>query len=157
MTPRIGVSARYRASMDRDSLQAPFTVRLSHTDAAGVMFFPVAFEVEQESFERWLEAGGMGVRDMLDGVLAPTPVVHCEADYRRPVRVGDRLAVRLAGVGIGRTSFELSWELDHDGAVVMAVRVRRSSIDRASGRAVDLPPPLRAWLEASQARTAAIS
>lgn len=148
---------RYRETMDGDPAKHEFPVRLSHTDAAGVMFFPAAFEVEQEFFERWLEAGGMGVRGMLDGTLAPTPVVHCEADYRRPVRVGDRLMVRLAGVGVGRTSFELSWEMDLDGAVAVAVRVRRSSIDRASGRAVELPPPLRAWLEASRARTAAIS
>jgi acyl-CoA thioesterase FadM len=134
-----------------------FVVRLPHTDAAGVLFYPKIFEIEEELFERWLELGGFSVRAMLDGRLAPTPIVHCEADYRRPVRVGDRLAVRLAGVGVGRTSFELAWEMALDGAVAVAVRVRRSSIDRASGRAVDLPPALRAWLEASQARTAAIS
>lgn len=143
--------------MGLEHLHDHWTVRLGHTDAAGVMFFPAAFEVEQEFFERWLEAGGMGVRGMLEGALAPTPVVHCEADYRRPVRVGDRLAVRLAGVGVGRKSFELAWEMALDGAVAVAVRVRRSSIDRSSGHAVDLPPALRSWLESSQARTAAIT
>ena len=143
--------------MGFERLHDHWTVRLGHTDAAGVMFFPAAFEVEQEFFERWLEAGGMSVRGMLEGALAPTPVVHCEADYRRPVRVGDRLEVRLAAVGVGRTSFELAWEMALEGAVAVAVRVRRSPIDRASGRAMDLPPALRAWLEASQARTEAIS
>ena len=143
--------------MGLEHLHDHWTVRLGHTDAAGVMFFPAAFEVEQEFFERWLEAGGMSVRGMLEGALAPTPVVHCEADYRRPVRVGDRLAVRLAGVGVGRKSFELAWEMALDGAVAVAVRVRRSSIDLASGHAVDLPPALRSWLESSQARTAAIT
>lgn len=143
--------------MGLDQLQDRWTVRLGHTDAAGVMFFPAAFEVEQEFFERWLEAGGMSLRAMLDGTLAPTPVVHCEADYRRPVRVGDRLVVRLAGIGIGRTSFELAWEMVIEHAVAVAVKVRRASIDPASGRALDLPQPLRTWLEASQARTVAIS
>jgi 1,4-dihydroxy-2-naphthoyl-CoA hydrolase len=143
--------------MGFEHLHDHWTVRLGHTDAAGVMFFPAAFEVEQEFFERWLEAGGMSVRGMLEGAHAPTPVVHCEADYRRPVRVGDRLAVRLAGVGVGRKSFELAWEMSLDGAVAVAVRVRRSSIDRASGHAVDLPPALRSWLESCQARTAAIT
>ncbi|MBU3682540.1 MAG: hypothetical protein FGM39_00695 [Phycisphaerales bacterium] len=57
--------------MDGDPARHEFPVRLSHTDAAGVMFFPAAFEVEQEFLERWLEAGGMGVRGMLDGTLAP--------------------------------------------------------------------------------------
>ena len=143
--------------MGLDQLQDRWTVRLGHTDAAGVMFFPAAFEVEQEFFERWLESGGMSLRGMLDGTLAPTPVVHCEADYRRPVRVGDRLMVRLAGVGIGRTSFELAWEMVIEHAVAVAVKVRRTSIDRGSGRAVDLPQPLRAWLEACQRETATLS
>ena len=82
--------------MGLEHLHDHWTVRLGHTDAAGVMFFPAAFEMEQEFFERWLEAGGMSVRGMLEGALAPTPVVHCEADYRRPVRVGDRLTQTAA-------------------------------------------------------------
>ena len=59
-------------------------VRLPHTDAAGVIFYPRIFEIEQELFERWLELGGFSIREMLNGRLAPTPIVHCEADYRLP-------------------------------------------------------------------------
>ena len=137
--------------------QDTVTVRLSHSDAAGVIFFPNAFLLEQESFERLLEAGDIRMREMLDGVLAPTPVVHCEADFARPVRVGDRLTVRLAGVGIGDSSFVLAWAMELEGAAAIAVRVRRASIDRSSGRATVLPERLRSWLHGCQRATTAIS
>jgi acyl-CoA thioesterase FadM len=140
-----------------DDLQDDFTVRLKHSDAAGVIFFPNAFQIEQEFFERWLESGGLSLRGMLDGTHAPTPVVHCEADFRRPVRVGDRLRVRLAAVGIGRTSYTLAWELAIDGEPAISVRVRRAAIDLAAGSSVELAGDLRAWLESTQRRTSTLS
>jgi acyl-CoA thioesterase FadM len=143
--------------MNAGSFQHTVTVRLSHSDAAGVIFFPNAFLLEQELFERWLEAGGMGVREMLEGTLAPTPVVHCEAGFSRPVRVGDRLAARLAAVGIGETSFTLAWAMELEGTAAITVRVRRVSVDPASGRAIGLPERLRSWLGSSQRDTATIS
>ncbi|MEY5032344.1 MAG: hypothetical protein RL354_1375, partial [Planctomycetota bacterium] len=97
-----------------------FVVRLPHTDAAGVLFYPKIFEIEEELFERWLELGGFSVRAMLDGRLAPTPIVHCEADYRRPVRVGDRMTVRLAAIEIGRSGYSLQWSFLLEGELVMS-------------------------------------
>ena len=76
-------------------------VRLPHTDAAGVIFYPKVFEIEQELFERWLELGGFSLRDMLSGRLAPTPIVHCEADYRLPVRAGDKRIILVDGKPAG--------------------------------------------------------
>ncbi|MBU3682538.1 MAG: acyl-CoA thioesterase [Phycisphaerales bacterium] len=143
--------------MNAGRLQESVTIRLSHSDAAGVIFFPNAFMLEQESFERWLEGGGILLREMLEGMLAPTPVVHCEADFSCPVRVGDRVVMRLAGVGVGETSFTLAWAMELGGRVAIAVRVRRVSVDPASGRAIGLPERLRTLLAASQAATSTIS
>ena len=146
----------YRPVMQPDDLRDHFTVRLKHSDAAGVIFFPNAFHVEQEFFERWLEAGGLSLRGMLDGAHAPTPVVHCEADFRRPVRVGDRLMVRLSGVRVGRTSYTLAWSMELDGDVAIEVRVRRAAVDAARGGATELAADLRAWLERSQRQTSSL-
>jgi 1,4-dihydroxy-2-naphthoyl-CoA hydrolase len=142
--------------MRADDLRDQFTVRLKHSDAAGVIFFPNAFHVEQEFFERWLEAGGLSLRGRLDGAHAPTPVVHCEADFRRPVRVGDRLMVRLSGVRVGRTSYTLAWSMELDGDVAIKVRVRRAAVDAARGGSTELAADLRAWLERSQQQTSSL-
>ena len=130
-----------------------FVIRLPHTDAAGVVFYPKLFEIEEELFERWLELGGFSVRAMLEGRLSPTPIVQCSGEFRMPVQVGDRLSVRLAGVEIGRSGYTLAWTFHRDGQVAMSARVKRVSIDPEAGGSVDLPEAFRAWLEETQSRT----
>jgi len=130
-----------------------FVVRLPHTDAAGVLFYAKLFEIEEELFERWLELGGFSVRMMLEGGLAPTPIVHCSADFRRPVRVGDRLTVRLVGLDIGRSGYLMQWNFLLDGEIAMSARVKRVAIDAEAGESTDLPEVFRTFLEETQSRT----
>lgn len=131
-------------------------IRLVHSDAAGVLFYPRLLEIEQDLFERWLEAGGFSLREMLDRRLTPTPVVHCEADYRLPIRPGDRIGAQLAGVGIGRTGYTLAWNFSRAGELAASVRVKRVAIDPTIGGSTDLPEALRHWLLSSQAKTATL-
>ena len=131
-------------------------VRLPHTDAAGVIFYPRIFEIEQELFERWLELGGFSLRDMLDRRLAPTPIVHCEADYRLPVRAGDKLTAQLVGVEVGRSGYTLQWAFARGKEPAISVRVKRVAIDPRAGESVDLPEAFRQWLLETQSRTGGV-
>ena len=132
-------------------------IRLSHTDAVGVIFYPKIFEIEQELFEKWLEAGGFSLRSMLDGSLAPTPIVHCEGNYKMPARVGDRLSAKISGVHIGRSSYTLAWTFSIDGNLAMQAQVKRVAMNVATGVSVDLPEAFRKWIVETQNRTAKIS
>lgn len=127
-------------------------VRLPLTDAAGVLFYARVFELEQELFERWLEVGGFSLKEMLEGRFPPTPVVHCEADYRLPIRCGDRLTVGIDAVEVGRSGFTLSWKFSLETTLAMSVRVKRVAIDRRAGESMDLPETFRAWLEETRSR-----
>jgi 1,4-dihydroxy-2-naphthoyl-CoA hydrolase len=127
-------------------------VRLPLTDAAGVLFYARVFELEQELFERWLELGGFSLKEMLEGRFPPTPVVRCEADYRMPIRCGDRLTVRIDAVEVGRSGFTLSWKFSLETALAMSVRVKRVAIDRRAGESIDLPETFCAWLEETRTR-----
>ena len=120
------------------------TVRLHHTDAAGVLFYGRLFELVQEALEEALAAGGLPLGELLlDGGLC-LPVVHAEADYAAPVRVGDRLEVRLA-FEAGDRSLRVGAEFaDATGRQVASTRVVHAAVDRATGRAVPLPDALRA-------------
>jgi acyl-CoA thioesterase FadM len=128
-------------------------IRLPHTDAAGVLFYPKIFELEEELFERWLELGGFSLRDMLERRLAPTPIVRCEADYRLPVRTGDRLHARLTGVEIGRSGYTLEWTFSRGADVAMKAVVKRVAINPAAGESIDLPEPFRQWLAETREQT----
>ena len=131
-------------------------VRLPHTDAAGVIFYPRIFEIEQELFERWLELGGFSLRDMLSGRLAPTPIVHCEADYRLPVRAGDKLTAQLSGLEVGRSGYTMQWSFARGMEPAISARVKRVAIDPRAGESIDLPEAFRQWLLETQSRVGAL-
>lgn len=74
------------------------TVRFSEVDAAGVAFFSRFFEWCHEAWEEAL-AGALG--RWFEAMRAQgwgLPLVHAEADYLRPARLGDRLRVRIEGL-----------------------------------------------------------
>ncbi len=136
--------------MNLDDFSEHLVIRLPLTDAAGVIFYGRIFELEQELFERWLELGSMHLHEMLSGALTPTPIVHCEADFRLAARAGDRLQVRISRLEIGKSSYELEWMFTHEAKVVMAATVKRVAVDVTSRQSVMLPEKLRAWLTHTQ-------
>ena len=59
-------------------------VRLHHTDAAGVIFFPNLFYLCQEVLEDVFADIGMPIPSVIDSKDKTTPlsyVVHCSADF----------------------------------------------------------------------------
>ena len=120
------------------------TVRLHHTDAAGVLFYGRLFELVQEAFEEALRAGGLPLADLLRDGGFRLPVVHAEADYAAPVRVGDSLDVRLS-FEAGDRSLRVNAEIaDGTGRPVGAARVVHAAVDPVMGTALPLPDAVRA-------------
>ena len=103
------------------------TVRLHHTDAAGVLFYSRLFELVQEAFETAMETAGLPLGELLRDGGFRIPVVHAQADYRAPVRVGDVLEVGLS-FAAGNRSLRVGADfVDAAGRQVAAVtrRARR--------------------------------
>jgi acyl-CoA thioesterase FadM len=120
------------------------TVRLHHTDAAGVLFYSRLFELVQEAFETAMETAGLPLGELLRDGGFRIPVVHAQADYRAPVRVGDALDVRLS-FAAGNRSLRVGADfVDAAGRQVAAVRVVHAAVNQATGTAVPLPDALRA-------------
>ncbi len=118
------------------------TVRLHHTDAAGVLFYGRLFELVQEAFEAALERRGLPLSELLAGEYR-LPVVRAEADYTAPVRAGDALTVSLAfapGVRSLRVKAGLT---DAAGRRVASVTVVHATVSAATGRPAPLPDALR--------------
>ena len=120
------------------------TVRLHHTDAAGVLFYGRLFELAQEALEEALAAGGVPLAELLREGELRLPVVHADADYTAPVRAGDVLEVRLA-FQAGDRSLRVGADFfDAAGGQVASVRVVHAAVDQATGTAVPLPDAVRA-------------
>lgn len=74
-------------------------------------------------------------------------IVHAEADFKKPLYVGDRLTTSLRPEKTGQSSYTLVYELVHiRGEQVGTGRTVHVCVDKKSGRKRDLPEALRAKL-----------
>ncbi len=120
-------------------VERSFQVRLSHTDAAGVIFFPRLLEMAHESWEDFLAEAGMPLGKAMaqDGPM--WPIVHCEADYRHPMRLGDPVRAQLWLEREGRSSITLGHRfLSPSGELLAEARTVHAAMDRQRGESVPL-------------------
>jgi len=141
------------------------TMRFGDTDAAGVMHFHQLLRWCHEAYEESLERFGIAAAEVFprpvwdgegesgDGAEASPvlalPIVHCSADYLRPLRVGDPLSIALEPKRLDPGLFEVSYSFRNDGALVARGLTRHLAIRAADRRRCGLPDPINRWLEAS--------
>jgi 1,4-dihydroxy-2-naphthoyl-CoA hydrolase len=123
------------------------TVRMRDTDAAGVIFFPRLLEMAHDAYERLLDELGVSLADDLAGDGPIAPIGRCEADYRRPMRLGDRLTVEVSVKREGASSYALRYVFrDDDGEEVARAVTVHVAMDRATGRSVPLTEAMKQGL-----------
>jgi 4-hydroxybenzoyl-CoA thioesterase len=120
-------------------------IRFADEDHARIVYYPNFFHFFHEAFEEMFEAHGVPYRLCLDEGVG-WPAVHAEADYKRPVRFGDTLAIAVSVAKLGETSatFEYVGTLKGDTAPAVIGRVVVACIDMTSYRAQPIPPKYRA-------------
>jgi len=70
-------------------------VKIYDTDAAGILFFGSIYRLMQDAFESFFESKGYSLNEVFKSKDLLIPVVHSEADYKIPMRVGDNLQVHV--------------------------------------------------------------
>lgn len=86
------------------------TVRFQDVDRAGIAFFGRVFDYCHAVFEELLVAAG----DSLSDVFATgfgMPLVHCDSDFSRPMRMGERLRVVCEVERVGSRSVTFAYAL----------------------------------------------
>jgi 4-hydroxybenzoyl-CoA thioesterase len=127
-------------------------VRFGDCDPAGIVYFPRYFDFFHQAMETWFPAElGFGYDEFVRVRKLGFPAVHSEADFERPSRFGERIAVHLRVTKLGRSSIAFAYEVHGDdgrratGRSVCVVM----DLDPASaghGRAVAMPEDLRAQI-----------
>jgi 1,4-dihydroxy-2-naphthoyl-CoA hydrolase len=129
------------------------TVRFGDTDAAGVMHFHQLLRWCHEAYEESLERYGIPATTIFPSpASAPAvalPIVHCSADYQRPLLCGDPLAIQLEPRRLDPGCFELQVRFRRGEEPVARALTRHLAIDAASRRRCPLPEAINRWLEAS--------
>lgn len=79
-------------------------------------------------------------------------IVHCEADYLAPLKLGDHLDIHMYVEHIGRTSFTFCYNIyKKDGLEAGTAKTVHVAIDKETGKKVAIPSMLLEILKKHQA------
>ncbi len=120
-------------------------IGMAQVDAAGVIFAPRLLELAHSVYEAFLAQHGWSVGRILDEGWA-LPVVHMAADFKQPLRLGDRVSVTLNVERLSESSFTLGYRFSKGGAVAAAATSVHVATDGSTKQA--LPADLVALLTA---------
>ncbi len=123
------------------------TIRLHHTDAAGLLFFAEQFNLAHDAYESFMESIGYPFAPLLRTSQYLLPIVHAEADFGAALNTGDKIAIQVTAERIGDTSFTLGYTLLRNGSEpVGSVKTVHVLIDKRTGQTLTLLPDLRTKL-----------
>jgi 1,4-dihydroxy-2-naphthoyl-CoA hydrolase len=129
------------------------TVRFGDTDAAGVMHFARLLSWCHEAYEESLERFGLTATETFPtpaaGLPVALPIVHCSADFCRPLVCGDPLTIALSPRRLDPGGFEVRYRFSTGGQTAATGLTRHLAIDSRSRQRCPLPAPINRWLEAS--------
>jgi len=129
------------------------TVRFGDTDAAGVVHFARLLVWCHEAYEESLERFGIAAAAVFPTPEAAPPVavpiVHCSADFRRPLVCGDPLAIQLEPRRLDPGCFEVIYRFSSRGEPVAQGLTRHLAIRSDSRERCPLSTAINRWLEAS--------
>jgi len=132
------------------------TVRFGETDAAGVVHFLQLFKWCHEAWEESLEKYGILLQDVFPTTQINTsqlsvalPVVHCEANYFKPLYVGDFINIELYPEKENESSFILRFKFKKDGVQIGITNTRHISINPMTRKKCLLTKDINMWLRES--------
>ncbi|MDB6168767.1 MAG: thioesterase superfamily protein [Verrucomicrobia bacterium] len=127
------------------------TIRLADTDAAGVVFFARTLILCHEAYEESLARAGLDLKGFFGGADLIVPIAKSEAEYLRPLSVGDRVRVSVRPSALTTASFAIDFEITKVGPPDKpAARVRTEHVATSLAKRTRQPLPagLAAWVNA---------
>ncbi len=132
------------------------TIRFGDSDAAGVIHFHNLFRWAHESWEQSLEEYGIDPLEIFpvgkennDKLTTALPIVHCEADFLKRVRTGDRLTIEIQPKKIDKSSFQVKTSFLSQEDYVAISLIRHIAINVGSRERCPLPEGIERWLESA--------
>jgi 1,4-dihydroxy-2-naphthoyl-CoA hydrolase len=119
------------------------TVRFQDVDAAGIVFFARVFDYFHDAYVAFLRSRGAPLEDALQDGSWVAPLRHAEADYRRPLRFADSLAITVTVLAVEETEFRMGYRIETDDGVACEGETVHVSVDPNTFRRAPLPPILR--------------
>ena len=119
-------------------------VKLRDTDAAGVLFFGNYFHIIHDAYEVFLESIEFSMSYIINESPVWLLIAHAEADYKKPLGVGDPITIEIEVGKIGKASFTLKYSVKGpDGTLFAQLKTTHVAVDRKSQKSIRLPESIR--------------
>ncbi|HSX03760.1 MAG TPA: thioesterase family protein [Rhabdochlamydiaceae bacterium] len=115
------------------------TIRLSETDATGVIYFSELLKLGLETFEAFLADEGFTLSTMIEKTDFLMPIVHAEADFSGPLKVGDQVDIELKLARLGTSSFTLSSILFLEGKEMGKTSIVHVTVSKITRKSIPIP------------------
>lgn len=125
--------------MGRQVFEFPVTPRYYEIDQQGVVFNGWYLMWFDEAFTAFLTQRGLTYRTMLDAGY-DVQLVHSEIDWRAGVGWGDEVVVAVSTARLGRTSFDLDFEVRRGGVATTSGRTTYVVVAAYGSGKREIPP-----------------
>ncbi|NEO33884.1 MAG: acyl-CoA thioesterase [Symploca sp. SIO3C6] len=126
-----------------------YTVRLSDTDAAGVVYFANVLVMCHQAYEESLAVTGVNLKEFTSNSSTAVPIVHAEVDFFRPMFCGNQLLIHLLPEQLSDTEFEVNYQIvavSFPEKPLAKATTRHVCINPASRKRTHLPEVIIQWL-----------
>ncbi len=123
-------------------------VRFSHCDPAGIVYYPWFFDMTHATKEDWFTHGlGYPHADLMLKRRIGTPTVRIEAEFLKPLEMGETVRYELRVLKVGGSSVNLSISGMKDGVEHLRIAQTIVFMSLEARRAVPIPEDLRSKIE----------
>ena len=130
------------------------TVRFSHCDPAGIVYFPHYFDLFNGLIEDWYkEELGYDYAELVLGSRFGFPFVHLDCDFKIPSRMGEEIDLTVMVDRIGRSSLTLAIICHVAGLERLRAHMVTAMMSLETRKPVPLPPALRNKIEEYRQKT----
>ena len=140
--------------MDKDEwLIFDKKVRFGDCDAAGVIHFHNLLRWSHEFWEKSIENYGIPFSEIFPD--SPNkqciifPIVHCDANFILPIKLGDSLKIKIVPSKVNNHLFQVDSIFLKNNLKLAEGKIIHCSIDSQTRKKVILPDSLERWIEAS--------
>lgn len=127
-----------------------FTLRFREADPAGIMFFGNIYGICHDAFEDMIDAVGIGWNNYFRTKEFMIPLMKSEAEYRVPLRPGQKYEISVSVSLMKTSSFEMTYVISdatNPSQVCVTVKTVHVCLDAKTKSKTALPDQFRKPLE----------
>ncbi len=128
----------------------PVRVYFENTDAGGVVYHSEYLKFLERARTEWLRHLGFDHQTLARQHRVAFVVFAITADFLRPARLDDTVAVSVKLESMGKVRCVFEQEIRRESEVLVKARVTVACVTGEAFKPVEIPEPLRRKMEASQ-------